>query len=408
MPFKLPSFTELNKTQKLIINLLPKSDKLAVVGGPGTGKTILALEAAAQNSKEKKKCLILSYSTLLRDQIKCIAKTYKLSIDNIEVNSYLKWFWKELQELGCEDPTILQPDGQKFIYDLEKIENFLSSQDKSKLKKYDYLFIDEAQDVQDGLIKYFALFCDKTFVTFDDCQKVGNEKGNDSFLTYDHSNILTDLKIGDKFFDLIDNYRNTTQIETAAKLLFSSYDLNDVTLTKVTSKTHGAKPRIVECQKHVTYEDVANYIVDHYDKSKSAAVLFDTEVNDRDDVFNSLKDSIIGVISNRKENINFYYKYGEKKKNINDTNALNEGLFLMSFKASKGLEFDDVFILSRATLINDFKKRNAFYVAFTRAKSMSYVIFDNSSLTNKNELYCLMTNNRYLFDTDEIRGEKDE
>jgi len=412
MPFKLPSFTDLNKTQKLIINLLPKSDKLAVIGGPGTGKTILALEAAAQSSKENKKCLILSYSVLLKCQISCIAKTYNLSDENIEVNSYLSWFWNELKELGCTnpDPSVLQPNGQKFVYDLEKVDNFLSSKDKSKLKKYDYIFIDEAQDVQDGLIKYFAYFCDKIFVTFDDCQKVGNERGNDSFLTYDHSNILTDLKIGDKFFDLIDNYRNTTQIETAAKLLFTSYDLNDVTLTKVTSKTHGAKPRIVECHEHVTYSDVASYVIDHYDKSKSAAVLFDASREDRDSIFNNLKSAIEGEIADRKEKINFFYKYGDKDKicNINDTNALSEGIFLLSFTSSKGLEFDDVFILSLNTSIDDFKKRNAFYVAFTRAKSMSYVIFDNNSITNKNELYNLMSNNRYLFDVDEIRGEKDE
>ena len=399
MPFKLPSFSELNNTQKLAINLLPKSDKLAVIGGPGTGKTIIAIEAAAMLSRSKKKCLILSYSTSLRDQISCIAKTFKLSIDNIEVNSYHTWFWHKLISLGCNNPKELQIED--YVYDLNKVGNFLSIQKRENILTYDYIFIDEAQDVQDGLIKYFSMFCNKILVTFDDCQKIGNENGNDSFLTYDHSNILTDLKIGDKFFDLIENYRNTTQIETVARLLFSSYDLNDVTLTKVTSQKFGDKPKLVIGKKETTYADVASYIVDHYDKSKSVAVLFDTSSPNKEKIFNGLKDAISAEIKEKDNSINFYYKYG-RKNTIKETNALNNGIFLLSFRTSKGLEYDDVYILSEDVQIDNYKKRNAFYVAFTRAKTMSYVILDNNSTLDNSELNNLLLDNSYLFDIDEI------
>lgn len=52
MPFKLPSFSELNNTQKLIINLLPKSDKLAIIGGFGSGLATTILASGVGNVVE--------------------------------------------------------------------------------------------------------------------------------------------------------------------------------------------------------------------------------------------------------------------------------------------------------------------------------------------------------------------
>lgn len=397
MPFKLPSFSELNNTQKVIINMLPKSDKLAIIGGPGTGKTIIAIEAAAMMANSKKKCLILSYSTSLRDQIKCIAKTFKLNIENIEINSYLRWFWRELERLGY-DPKTLQEN--EFVYDLSKIENALAIKSTEEKLLYDYIFIDEAQDVQDGLIKFFSQFCKKILVTFDDCQKIGNENGNDSILSYDHSNILIDLKIGDKFFDLIDNYRNTTQIETVARLLFSSYDLNDVTLKKVTSMKHGNKPKLIYSNEKLSYVKIAKYIVDHYDKSKSVAILFDSTSPNNTALFNNLKEAVNNEIKRQNQDIKFLYKYG-KNSTINSNNSLDNAIFLMSFRTSKGLEFDEVFVLTTDVKIDNYQKRNAFYVAFTRAKSMTYVVVDNASEYN-GEINKLVLDNAYLFDVDNI------
>lgn len=397
MPFKLPSKDELNNTQNLIINLLPKSDKLAIIGGPGTGKTIIAIEAAAMMAASNKKCLILSYSTTLRDQIKCIAKTFKLNNENIEVNSYLSWFWKQLKRLGY-DPETLQE--KEFVYDLNKVENALAIKPNEEKLMYDYMFIDEAQDVQDGLIKFFSQFCNKIIVTFDDCQKIGNENGNDSILSYDHSNILVDLNIGDKFFDLIDNYRNTTQIEAVARLLFSPYDLNETTLKKITSKKHGNKPKLICSNDEMSYDKIAKYIVDHYDKSRSVAVLFDSTSPNKNSLFNSLKEAIENEIAQRDQDIKLLFKYG-KKSNINSKNSLDNGIFIMSFRTSKGLEFDEVFVLTTDVKIDNYQKRNAFYVAFTRAKSMTYVALDNASTYNA-EINKLLLDNNYLFDVDNI------
>lgn len=418
MPFKLPNLNDLNKTQQLIINLMNKTDKLAVIGGPGTGKTVIAILAATQFASSNNKCLILSYSISLKDQIKCITKLSKQKqqqnvkdidivnkkYDNIEVNTYLKWFWHQLIELGfTEDDIKTKLQTKAFVYDLNKLDDALSKIPAEKKLKYEYIFIDEAQDVQSGLIKYFKQFCKKILVTFDDCQKVGNEneKKSDAILNYDHSNILVDLNIGDKYFDLIDNYRNTVQIEKCARLLLSSYDFNDVTLKKVTSNRLGEEVKLVKSDDKMTYQKMAKYIVEHYDRSKSLAVLFDSTTSNRNLIYSKLKEAINIEIAKSGIQTKLLYKYGEYG-NINSKNSLDNAIFLMSFKTSKGLEFDDVFtITTNVNISSNYQIRNSFYVALTRAKSNAYILIDDSSKESQ-EINKLFLNNSHLFEVENI------
>ena len=395
MSFKMPSFNELNNTQKVIINLLPKSNKLAVIGGPGTGKTIIALQAAAIMAKSGKKCLILSYSKTLKSYIANVAKEYKMDISNITINTYHSWFWSLLKnDFEIENPAELQET--PFVYDLKKLMPLINQFDFSNYDKYDYMFIDEAQDVQDGLIKIFARFCKKILVTFDDSQKIGNESG-DSVLSYDHSNILTDLMIGDQFFDLIDNYRNTAQVETAARLLFNSYDTNEVTLNKVTANRVGKKPRLL-ISKDDSYEKIAKFIVEHYDASKSIGIFYSQEAEDHGrKIFNSVKAAIQSELKKANINARLLYKFG--KTNIDDSNAISNNIFLVSLKTSKGLEFDDVYVLTEDISIDNYQKKNLLYVAFTRSKSMTNIILQTN--TNQ-EIKNILVNNKFLFEQAEL------
>ncbi len=397
MSFKLPAFSELNNTQKTIIQLLPISDKMAVIGGPGTGKTIVALEAAAMMSDTNKKCLILSYSTMLRDYIINIANDYALNMNNIEVNSYHSWFWNELKKFGL-NPEDYQK--KEYVYDIKKLEEGLNQIDFSKYEKYDYIFIDEAQDVQDGLIKCFYNFCNKILVTFDDSQKIGNEKSS-AILDYDHSNILLDLKIGDKFFDLIDNYRNTSQTETAARVIFNSYDTNDITLKKVTARKKGVKPKLL-IDESKNYDAIAKYILEHYDSSKSVGIFYSQEQEDHGQfLFELMKNTLVKYMKEYNiDSSKLLYKFGKKKNNnVNSKNALSNSIFLVSLKTSKGLEFDDVYILTDYLTIDNYQKKNLLYVAFTRSKDITNVVITPSE---KGDVVALFEENKHLFDCETI------
>ena len=406
MSFELPSFEKLNITQKTIINMLPNSEKLAVIGGPGTGKTIIGIEAASLMAGRKNQCLFLTYSRVLLDFIKSIGKKYNLNMDNIKFSTMHSWLYKRLDDLLKEiqsDEEASPKDFQKkdYVYDIEKLSSFLASIEKShRIQKYDYIFIDEAQDIQDGLIKVLFHFGKKILVTFDDCQKIGNEN-NDAVYSYDHSSILMDLGIGDQFFDLIENYRNTTQIESIAKRLLLNYDTNEVSLNKVTAAKEGLKPKLI-CLRQEDMsqkcDSLAKYICQHYDASKSVGVLFGYELGGEQilEVLNCLRDSIKKYIEKYKINAKVFYKWN-KSGNITVSNVLENGIFLMSFKSCKGLEFDEVYIVLNDASIVDYKKKNALYVAFTRAKEMVYLVLDDKG-EYSTDLTKLMLDNKDLFD----------
>ena len=75
----------------------------------------------------------------------------------------------------------------------------------------------------------------------------------------------------------------------------------------------------------------------------------------------------------------FFYKYGsvdnmKKADNLNQT-----GVFLTTYKSSKGMEFDEVYLFDCQKMpLNTPADKNKFYVAVTRAKDKLSFIFNCS------------------------------
>lgn len=59
--------SKLSPVQKHIVNMISKEKKLAIVGGPGTGKTILAMSGMNKNGNSKQ--ILLTYSKPLSNMI---------------------------------------------------------------------------------------------------------------------------------------------------------------------------------------------------------------------------------------------------------------------------------------------------------------------------------------------------
>lgn len=397
MPFKLPSFNDLNQTQKILIQLLPKADKLAVIGGPGTGKTIVGVEGAIQMMNAGKKCLFLSYSRTLKYFIENIASDNNLDMSKIEIDTFHHWFWYfMLDEFKMDKAQISIYQEQDYVWNVERLNNFFNTCGKSaeQLIKYDCLFIDEAQDIQDGMMKILKRITRNVFVTYDDSQKVGFEDKNIDVLEFDHSNILNDLGIGDRFYDLIDNYRNTKEIESVAKDFLSSYDENEMSLVKSTAKRTGPTPKMIRSLDG-NLSRVAAYIANHSDKSKSVGVLFGN-----DDVTRGrfVFDELFAVLK-RNLGDRLHYKYG--KTDINNRNALSNGVFLMTMKSSKGLEFDEVYIIADNFSIEKIVGRNSLYVSITRARESANIVMLPTNSNNK-ALNEVLESKSYMFKEEKI------
>ena len=103
-----------------------------------------------------------------------------------------------------------------------------------------------------------------------------------------------------------------------------------------------------------------------------------------------------------KSGINFCYKYG-----IYDTttNHIDEnGIFFMTLINSKGLEFDEVYVINPNINLEEYQGKNILYVAMTRAKSkVNFVIYNRDDTLSNKKLLSLLDEKSYLFDVIDLR-----
>ena len=386
MGVKLPEETELNNTQKMILKQMMKKDKVAVIGGPGTGKTIVAAIAAIKLAQQGQRILFLSYGKVLKQYIRELTSQNKYYDTNIEISSYHRWLYRLLNKHEYTmDQIEKKLQVERFIYDLDKLEAIIDNNITDYL--YDYIFIDEAQDLQDGIVKVFAKLAKKIIITFDDSQKV-NEK--EIYINDKRTNLLEDLNLEDDFYDLIENYRNTKENEEIAKLFLSSYDYNQLSLSKITSKRSGNKPSIIFCEKiDLCYDWIVNQCKNN---KMSTCLIINEKLNQNvfDTIYNKFNDKA------KEKFINLIVKWGS----INNVYSItNNQLFLLTFFSAKGLEFDNIYIYPRGIDINKVEDRNKMYVSLTRAKNNVTIIIDKNI---DSKLIELLKENVHMFEIYEI------
>lgn len=379
MPFKRPKFSELTSTQKNIISCISIGDnsKYAVIGGPGTGKTILALQIILDAIKSTNdNVLFIVYN---RPLAKFIASEAKKSNNNSTISTFHSWIYNFIRYQLKVDPTYYQT--KMFVYDWDKLYTDLIN-NKNLKGYYDYIFVDEAQDLHMGAWKIIKYLSKNINVFYDDNQRIGNDDSND----YDYSKVDVKSEIGceENFFDLIDNFRNTKQIECVAKLFGDNYDDNNVTLKKTTAIREGQKPVILHSN---SIDDTVKYILKHFNPGYSYGVLvpqfsisgeFDNQINAYAESFNK-------QMTQSQKQVFQCYKSSKSIQGNNNYEILDTGISLMSIKASKGLEFDVVYIvetnnpnLNIKTEIN----RHRLYVAITRARNNLFFVLNEGLPAN--------------------------
>ena len=255
------------------------------------------------------------------------------------------------------------------------------------------IFIDEAQDLPDELLKIISKAARRIYAFFDDNQMVNI---NDRELTYNtQSNILTILGLEERFYDLIENFRNTKQIEKVAKLYMERYNVNGVTLKGFTSTREGKKPVLLETDGNL--EVIAKYIVTEIkdNPSSSIGVLIPSLSENYREVFEKYRDLL------KKEcPKGLFHYYFSDDSNVKPEDFNKPGIFLMSYKTSKGLEFDSVYLIELNNKYVSFLSRldlNAFYVSITRARNNLYFIYDKS--LNDSKVIEIAKENLDLFTT---------
>ncbi|MCD2348242.1 UvrD-helicase domain-containing protein [Clostridium guangxiense] len=314
---------------------------------------------------------------LTRNQRKTIFKIYKEYQRQLESYKYGEM-------LDLED------------YALKMLQNSYLLNDEIK---YDYIFVDEVQDLDPMQIKALCKLTKKSIVLSGDAkQKIYNKCP----VKYEDIGLMIRQKGRRRVLNK--NYRSTAEIVTLANSL-DFYDSQDKLATKQFVK-HGEKPVIRVAKEGDT---AIKYIVSeikkifYEDSSKNIAIIHREEVKKKTGYKSPFRLKLEELLMQSMADMNTYsYKFNYKKdKQIFYTNAYDV----------KGLEFDVVFIVDFNTsfyphsseikkikesnenkdesLINEDilefinTEKKLLYVAMTRAKEKLYLIANNCKMESQ-------------------------
>ena len=260
---------DFSKEQSRIIDGFDECPRMLFKGPPGSGKTILATYSARRSVMKSKRLLFFSFNKLIGYQVQNQFRNYKKDYDFYAgpFNDYLEFLigknYKDFQD---------QYNIHQYYDDVlpDLVINYLQDTD---FKKYNYLIIDDAQDIfREKYIKILNLLL-----------KGGFKKGNwQLYCDFDSQNIFLkdiDIKsaIGKAYRDyntysLHTNYRNCKKIANEISRVF---DLADYTPYK--NNDEGKDPLYVyydtEEEGVKKLENILKRIVDNKIPSNEITIL---------------------------------------------------------------------------------------------------------------------------------------
>ena len=215
--FVLPGIDELNKDQDEAL-ALPLEGQHLIVGGPGTGKSVVALLRARRLATEEKRYRILVYNHLLNDSNMHLYG----AAQPLFAKTWEKWF-RDLHDHIFKRPVPIIPQDDPKAYkpiDWERVEktSLIPEGQALPLDQSHYLLIDEGQDLPPQFYATVAGWGGENFyVVADQNQQMEPDKCSSR---QDIENCLG-LEASDTL-ELKANYRNTLPIALLAQYFYLS------------------------------------------------------------------------------------------------------------------------------------------------------------------------------------------
>jgi len=155
--FRLPNIEDLTKQQERI-RLLPSDGCYLIVGGPGTGKSVIALLRARRHQRRQNTpdYVFLVYNQLL------LEASRDLSGKQLQAATWIAWFKARYSEM-LGRPCPLLPSGQAFDLDWPAINQAIAEAPSLPAPTTPYLIIDEGQDMPPG---FYRALTNLGFVNF--------------------------------------------------------------------------------------------------------------------------------------------------------------------------------------------------------------------------------------------------
>lgn len=368
--FSLPNIEDLTKQQETI-RALPSEGKYLIVGGPGTGKSVVALFRVKKLQRENKQCVCLAYNKLL------ITSNAQLAQEEIQSKQWQSWFneiYRGIFKRGT--PRVKTEDSFK-PYDwsliLTQIEEYCQSDGEKTDFSEQYLVIDEGQDMPPEFYQsLMKLGFKHFFVVADQNQRIAQNNSSIKELM----NIL-DLDGGD-IYDLVDNYRNTYAIAKLSEYFFTDAGSEKPELPA--QSFNSQKPVLFGYENghhNERFRQIIRRIVNNAKERPNHLIGVISPKNEISDLYYQ---HIISHIGQLAENIIVSRHYGNYKEHIEFNKG---GIAILNAQGCKGLEFDMVFLTDLNHLYVNPKDpdttRKLLYVMTSRAKYLLCLLIDKSN-----------------------------
>ncbi|WP_080778064.1 3'-5' exonuclease [Chryseobacterium phocaeense] len=318
-----PLITELTTEQQAALN---NPNSISVAGGPGTGKSVVALLRHIRNHDIGNGSLLMTYTKTLEHYLRMNAQQNNANAGQA-VTRTLEWL--------AGRPT----------------------------KQYE-IIIDEAQDLEESDNMKIVQYADRVCFGADDQQIL------------DPKRATTENRLREIFttrqYPLSENFRNSYEIMLFCSAFFPNKLIPHNTLTNLLENGRiGRKPIIIKAtnvQRNQAIIDVVNLFRDDILRGTHNLAILVPLIQD---VINFTE-----IVESLNLNINFSYYHSKMPDFIG-----LENIHITTFKSAKGLEFDTVIIpdfqlydynityMTKAPITE-----NDYYVGLTRARRNLYLI----------------------------------
>ena len=358
--FSLPGIHDLNKDQDEAL-ALPVEGQHLIVGGPGTGKSVVALLRARRLNEAKR-----TYGTLVYNQLLHHSNRHLFGNDKpFSAMTWDSWFRRHFKRRLSTDVPTLEPDdpGGYCPIDWEAVEKQVQSLEVIENQSDKFLVIDEGQDMPPAFYRTLIhLGFENFYVAADQNQQIHPDKCSSR---QDIENSLA-IEPGETL-ELKTNYRNKRPIALLAQHFYPADpasprpDLPDLIPAAATPElwTYGTA-------NTATLAEIADKILqlsDRYPRkligiitpNNKARVKFIIALNNANPALDNEKPPIQTFVSGQRVFPNF----GQG------------GLMIINAQSCKGLEFDTVIL---ADIDQHQPKRDSyalkarFYVMVARAR----------------------------------------
>lgn len=357
--FGLPGIQDLNKDQDEAL-ALPLEDQHLIVGGPGTGKSVVALLRAKRLEDNRKDYTVLVYNRVLNQSNRDMSGIGS----KISVETWVSWFYKIYRRTFKKSvPEIKSNTGNEYrSIDWDAVERQIETLQNVKPREDDFLVIDEGQDMPQIFYQILiSLGFENFYAAADQNQQIHPETCSSRKQIEDSLGIATDETL-----ELKTNYRNTLPIAQLAQYFYPADpaspkpDLPDSDPAAMTPELwcygEAGKPGLTK---------IAERILQLSDRNPRKLIGIITPSNKIREKFYEALQSANPQLDNGKPPVHTY-----DAQNRQDLDFRHGGIMVINAQSCKGLEFDTAILadIDRHQPKDKHTLKQRFYVMVARAR----------------------------------------